>query len=139
MPVGSTGAFAATASDFERVGGVSTVRAVVERFYELVLGDDRLAGYFDGTDMRALKRHQVLLVSQAMGGPARYDGPGLHRAHAGREITPVHFGLTVTYLAAAMQWAGVPSEIIARVGARLSDAEWDVVTAGALRVHRRPV
>lgn len=116
-------------SDYDRVGGGPAIRAVVDRFYDLVLGDERLSGYFVGTDLSALKRHQVLLVSQVMGGPARYDGRDLQQAHAGMEISAEHFGVVVTHLAAAMECAGVPPEIIARVAARLSDAEPDVVSA----------
>jgi len=39
----------------------------VNRFYELVVGDERLAGYFEGVEMVRLKRHQVALVSPVMG------------------------------------------------------------------------
>lgn len=130
MPAGSTSRYAETESDYDLVGGGPAIRAVVDRFYDLVLGDDRLSGYFEQIDLRALKRHQVMLVSQVMGGPVTYDGRDLQHAHAGLHITEDHFGLVVTYLAAALQWAGVPSEIIARVGSRLTDARHDVVTAG---------
>ena len=38
-------------SDYDRVGGGAAVRSVVDRFYDLVLDDARLAGYFTGTDL----------------------------------------------------------------------------------------
>lgn len=132
MPAGSTSRHARRVTDFELVGGAPVIRAVIDRFYELVLGDDRLSGYFEGADARALKRHQMQLVAQVMGGPVRYDGRALQLAHAGLNITSDHFGVAVTYLAAALQWAGVPSDIIARVGARLTDARREVVTTCAL-------
>lgn len=119
------------ASDYERVGGAPAIKAVVDRFYELVLGDERLAGYFTGTELTPLKRHQVLLISQVMGGPAQYDGRDLKQAHAGLDITGEDFGLVVSYLAQALNEAGVPAEIIARVGERLGEARADVVAAGA--------
>ena len=131
MSAESTRAQAGGAGDYERVGGGPAIRAVVDRFYELVLGDERLSGYFEGTDISALKRHQVLLVSQVMGGPAQYDGRDLRQAHAGLEIRDEHFGVVVTHLADAMGEAGVPPEIIARVGARLADTKQDVVSADA--------
>ncbi len=118
-------------SDYQRVGGGPAIRAVVDRFYELVLGDERLAGYFRGTDISQLKRHQVLLVSQVMGGPAQYDGRDLQRAHEGLDISGEHFGIVVSYLAQAMEEAGVPAEIIARVGAQLAATKHDVVAAGS--------
>jgi hemoglobin len=122
---------ALAASDYERVGGGPAIRAVVDRFYELVLGDERLSGYFAGTDLSQLKRHQVLLISQVMGGPAQYDGRDLQRAHSGLEISGDHFSLVVSYLAQALEEAGVPAEIIGRVGTRLAATKHDVVAAGA--------
>jgi hemoglobin len=119
-----------SASDYERVGGAPAVKAVVDRFYELVLGDQRLAGYFTGTEITQLKRHQVLLISQVMGGPAQYDGRDLQQAHDGLDISGEDFALVVSYLAQALAEAGVPPEIIARVGDRLAGAKADVV-AGA--------
>ena len=117
-------------TDYDRVGGGPAISAVVDRFYELVLGDDRLSAYFTATDISRLKRHQALLVSQVMGGPARYDGRDLQEAHAGLDIDSDHFALVVSYLAQALDEAGVPSEIIARVGGQLAAAKGDVVATG---------
>ena len=61
-------------SDYDVVGGGPAVSAVVNDFYERVLGDPQLAPYFEGVDLARLKRHQVLLISQVLGGPANYDG-----------------------------------------------------------------
>jgi hemoglobin len=118
------------ASDYERVGGAPAIKAVVDRFYELVLGDQRLAGYFAGVEITQLKRHQVLLISQVMGGPAQYDGRDLQEAHDGLDVSGEDFTLVVSYLAQALGEAGVPPEIIARVGDRLAETKPDVV-AGA--------
>ena len=116
-------------SDYDRVGGGAAVRSVVDRFYELVLDDKRLAAYFAGTDMQRLKRHQVLLVSQVLGGPANYDGRDLREAHAGKDIGAEQFGLVASYLAQSLAEAGVEQEIIERVGATLTATRDDVVGA----------
>jgi hemoglobin len=120
----------AGASDYDRVGGGPAVKAVVDRFYELVLGDQQLSGFFTDTDLPRLKRHQVLLVSQVMGGPAQYDGRDLQQAHDGLDISGDDFNLVVSYLAQALGEAGVPYEIIARVAAQLGATKPDVVAAG---------
>ena len=96
-----------------------------------MLGDERLAGYFSGTEIGQLKRHQVLLISQVMGGPAQYDGRDLQQAHAGLDISHDDFSLVVSYLAQALEEAGVPPEIIARVGGQLAATKADVVASGA--------
>lgn len=123
--------FAHAVSDYDRIGGATAVRAVVDRFYELILEDARLVAYFTDTDLPRLKRHQVLLISQVLGGPAAYDGQDLRQAHAGMAITPEHFGLVVDHLVQALQEAGVEAEVIARVGAVLAQVEPDVVAAAA--------
>lgn len=74
-------------SDYDLVGGGSAVSAVVNDFYERVLRDPQLAPYFEGIDLARLKRHQVLLISQVLGGPADYDGRPLDQAHAGLGIS----------------------------------------------------
>ena len=118
-------------SDYERVGGGASIRIVVDRFYELVLADPRLAAYFTDTDLPRLKRHQVLMISQVLGGPAEYDGRDLRHAHAGLDVSREDFRLVVAYLAQALSEAGVDHEIIARVGATLAATEDDVVAAAA--------
>lgn len=118
-------------SDYDRVGGGPAIRGVVDRFYELLLGDDRLSEFFAGTELAQLKRHQVLLISQVMGGPAQYDGRDLRRAHAGLDIDSDAFTLVVSYLGQALGEAGVPADIIGRVGAELAATKADIVAAGA--------
>ncbi|MDE9364828.1 group 1 truncated hemoglobin [Luteipulveratus sp. YIM 133132] len=122
---------AQTVSDYEAVGGGPAVKAVVNRFYELVVGDPDLAPFFAGIDMASLKRHQVLLVSQVMGGPAEYDGRELRAAHAELPIRPEHFAAVVGHLVAALQEFSVPAAIIDRVVAALGQTQPDIVTADA--------
>lgn len=117
-------------SDYERVGGAPAIRAVVDRFYELVLQDERLVSFFTDSNMPQLKRHQVLLISQVLGGPASYDGRDLRVAHEGLHISRDDFDVVVTYLVQALDEAGVDAEIIARVGAVLAATEQDVVAVG---------
>ena len=114
-------------SDYEAVGGAPAITAVVGRFYELVVADDRLAGYFEGVEMPRLKRHQVALVSQVMGGPVEYEGRELRAAHQGMGISTEDFAVVVGHLVTALTEAGVPSEIIGRVGVALGGTEADIV------------
>ena len=121
----------AAVSDYEAVGGGPAVSAVVNDFYERVLGDSQLAPYFEGVDLPRLKRHQVLLVTQVLGGPNGYDGRPLDEAHEGLGITSEEFALVVGHLAAAMKDAGVPDDIIARAGAVVVATEPDIVESGS--------
>jgi hemoglobin len=118
-------------TDYERVGGGQAVKQVVDRFYELIMADDELVGFFKDTEMAQLKRHQVLLISQVLGGPANYDGRDLQQAHAGMDIGRQDYLKVVAYLVQTMVEAGVDPAIIGRVGEALAATEQDVVTAGA--------
>lgn len=116
-------------TDYERVGGADAVTTVVQLFYDRVLADPELSGYFTGVDIQRLKRHQVLLISQVLGGPAEYDGRDLRDAHAGMSITSDHYARVFGHLVAVLHDAGVEAEIIGRVGTELAGAERDIVSS----------
>lgn len=120
-------------SDYAAVGGAPAVTAVVDRFYTLVLGDERLRPYFDGIELVRLKRHQVALVSQVMGGPVVYEGRDLRSAHSGKGITADDFGAVAGHLVTSLTEAGVPSEIIDRTVAAVAATQPDVVEDPATR------
>ena len=116
-------------SDYQAVGGGPAIASVVELFYRNVLADPQLSGYFADTDLVRLKRHQVALVSQVMGGPVEYDGLALADAHKGRGITEADFGRVVVHLVEALQAHDVPADIIDRVVTALGATQDDIVTA----------
>lgn len=115
-------------SDYAKVGGGKAIAAVVERFYQLVLADERLGHFFTDTDMAGLKRHQTLLISQVMGGPAEYDGRELRDAHAGLDIAAGDFQAVAEHLVAALSEFDVPTEIIDRVVSAVGATQPDIVT-----------
>jgi hemoglobin len=121
----------ATVSDYDAIGGGPAVSAVVNDFYVRVLGDPQLAPYFEGVDMVRLKRHQVLLVSQVLGGPDRYDGRPLGEAHAGLGIDHDDFTAVAGHLTASMKDAGVPEDIVMRAMATVARTEPDIVQSGS--------
>ena len=118
-------------SDYEAVGGGPAIAAVVDRFYGLVLDDDRLRSYFDGVEMVRLKRHQVALVSQVMGGPVEYDGRDLRAAHHGKGISSDDFGAVAGHLVTALTEAGVEPAIIDRTVTAVAGTEPDIVETAA--------
>lgn len=66
-------------SHYERIGGASSVKAAVELFYEKVLADPELAGYFTDVDMVGQRRHLALMLTVVLGGPNEYAGRGWPR------------------------------------------------------------
>ena len=55
-------------------------------FYQRVLDDPELSGFFDGVDMSRLRAHQRAFVTAALGGPELFVGRSLRNAHAGLRI-----------------------------------------------------
>lgn len=95
---------------YREIGGQDAVEAVVDDFYERVLDDERLAPYFEDTDMEALRSHQVQFVSAVTGGPVEYSGADMRDAHAHLGVEEEDFDLVGRYLQAALEGNGVAEE-----------------------------
>jgi hemoglobin len=119
------------ASHYDRLGGAPTIREAVDRFYTLVLADDELAPYFTETDVAQVKRHQVLLLSQVLGGPAAYDGRDLGDAHRGLGISSAHYDRVVEHLVTVLVELGADDEAIAAAGAVVAGVKPDIVESRA--------
>lgn len=127
----TTDAAGAPASHYDRLGGAATITEAVDRFYERVLDDAELAPYFADTDMTALRRHQVLLLSQVLGGPAAYDGRQLGDAHRGVGVTDAHYDRVVGHLVGVLDELGADDEAIAAAGAVVAEVKGDIVEGDA--------
>jgi hemoglobin len=117
-----------TTSDYAAIGGATAVREAVDRFYARVLADPDLVGYFDGVDLAQLKRHQALLLTELLGGPAGYRGRDLATAHAKLAITEAHFTKVGAHLLGALGEAGADERVVAAVGERLAAVADQIVT-----------
>lgn len=110
---------------YEQLGGQESISAVVDNFYERVLADETVNHFFVNTDMEKQRRHQAAFISFALGGPQKYSGMSMEKAHAGLNLQPEHFTAIATHLAGALQHFQVPQdkidEVIATV-ATLKDA-----------------
>jgi hemoglobin len=83
---------------YDRLGGRDAIAAVVDRFYERVLADERLAHFFEDVDMRRQRAHQTQFLSAVTGGPVEYTGQDMERAHEDLRITGSHFDAIGTHL-----------------------------------------
>jgi hemoglobin len=118
----------ATLSDYQAVGGGPAVKAVIDDFYQRVLHDPQLARYFIDVDLPRLKRHQALMITKVLGGPDGYTGRSLRDAHSNLEITAADFQRVLGHLAAALQHAGVPEDIIGRAATAVRHTKPEIVT-----------
>jgi hemoglobin len=127
----TTDAPGAPVSHYDRLGGAATITEAVDRFYARVLDDAELAPYFAETDLAAVRRHQVLLLSQVLGGPAAYDGRQLGDAHRGLAIADAHYDKVVGHLVNVLVELGADDEAIAAAGAVVTEVKGDIVGSDA--------
>ena len=114
---------------YERLGGWGAVAAVVDIFYDRVLADPRLSDVFVGIDMDRLKKHQVMFVSFATGGPQPPGPFDLAAAHRPLNITDEQFDLVADHLVAALRVAAVEQPLIDEVIAAVAPLRPQIVTA----------
>jgi len=113
---------------FEKYGGITQVSALVHAFYEDVLEEAQLSGYFKGVDMDTLIDHQVKFFSQVLGGPTQYAGRDLRIAHAGLSITTEDFALLGKILAENLADAGLEEDDVQAVLSQISALHSDIVS-----------
>src|SRR5262249_11275660 len=87
-------------SIYGMIGGEAALATVVDDFYDRVLADPELRGFFAGANMNRLKGRQTEFLAAALGGPLPYTGPSLRAAHPGRGIDQKHFDLAARHLPA---------------------------------------
>lgn len=122
-------AFASNMSNiYSQIGGHEALEVVVADFYDRVLADDELAGFFSGTNMSRLKGKQVEFFAAALGGPEPYTGAPMRQVHQGRGITAHHFGLVAGHLSDSLGAAGVPSDITEQIIAAIAPLQDDITS-----------
>ena len=119
------------ATIYEQIGGAEALESVVDDFYDRVLADAELAGFFAGTNMSGLKGKQVEFFAAALGGPEPYSGAPMKQVHQGRGITQHHFALVAGHLTDSLNAAGVPADIVEQIIAAIAPLAEDIATARA--------
>jgi hemoglobin len=105
-------------SAYTRIGAAPAIKAVVDRFYEYLVADEELARYFrplDAGAFAALKRHQVAMLSQVLGGPRQYAGRDLAEAHGPLHVTGRDYRRVAHLLVGTLWEFNVPEQIIFEV------------------------
>ena len=115
---------------YEIIGGEAALSSVVDDFYDRVLADPELRGFFAGANMTRLKGRQVEFFAAALGGPLPYTGASMRDAHQGRGIGQKHFDLVAGHLVAALRAAGVPPDVVDQIVAAVSPLASQIVSSG---------
>ena len=115
---------------FEQIGGKDAVNAAVDVFYKKVLADDRINKFFEGVDMNAQRRKQVMFLTYAFGGPNSYDGKNMRDAHAElvkQGLNDTHFDAVVENLGSTLRELGIPDNLIGEAAAIAESTRADVL------------
>ncbi|HEY1404497.1 MAG TPA: group 1 truncated hemoglobin [Pyrinomonadaceae bacterium] len=87
---------------YDRLGGLDAIKAVVGEFAARVLADERINKKFVKTDATRLTHFLVEQVCAATGGPCRYTGNNMKKAHKHMRVTEGEFNALVEDLVKAL-------------------------------------
>lgn len=101
---------------YERIGGTDMVAAIVDKFYDKVVADDRLKHFFEDTDLTNLRSHQKLFIMYIFGGADSYAGKSVRNAHKNlvdnMRLSNEHFDAMIQNLEATLTELDVPGDLI---------------------------
>src|ERR1700686_2619677 len=105
-------------SPYEQIGGEQAVDAAVDAFYRKVLGDGRVAHFFDDVDMDRQAAKQKAFLTLVLGGPAQYSGKDMrlgHLALVARGINDQHVDAVIELLGQTLAELGVKNDLIQQI------------------------
>jgi hemoglobin len=106
------------------------IAKAVDKFYEKVLADDRVNGFFKGVDMDRQRAMQTAFLTYAFGGPNHYEGRDLRAVHAhlvARGLNDTHFDIIVEHLGNTLKEMGVSDADIAQAAKVANSVRNDVL------------
>lgn len=114
-------------SVYDELGGIDAIESVVDRMYDLILADDRLAPYFDESDVDSLIEHQSEFIAMVAGGPDYHQH--IAETHAHMNLQDEHFDTVLAYFHASLAEHDVPEDYIHQLKSRLQEYRSSAVTA----------
>ena len=124
----SAPAEAETISLYEAIGGRPALAAAVDVFYGRLIADPVLGPFFPGGVGARHRAYVVTVLGEALGGPERYRGPDIARAHRGLGISDAHFERAAGHLDATLDELGVPRRLTDRIVGIVAGLRQAVVT-----------
>jgi hemoglobin len=104
---------------FDQIGGTGAVDAAVDLFYDKILADETIAGFFKHIDMDRQARAQKAFLTQVLKGEARDPHGYMARAHAKlvkeQGLNDAHFDAVAGHLAATLSELSVPAPLIDQI------------------------
>lgn len=105
---------------YDRLGGLSAITGVVDKFVANLAADERVNKRFAKANLSRLKIRLVQQICETSGGPCKYQGQPMAVAHKGMNITEAAFNATGEDLGKALDEMKVPAkekgELLAAIG-----------------------
>lgn len=120
---------------YERLGGADAVKVAVDIFYEKMLADERVSGFFVDADMDKQRRKQRTFLIYAFGGPNGYGGKNMRDAHAhlwDRGLNDTHVDIVIEHLTQTLRELGAHPDDIAEVARIANSVRDDVLGRSAV-------
>jgi hemoglobin len=112
---------------YYRLGGLDAIKAVVGEFAARVLADERINKKFAKTDAARLTHFLVEQICAATGGPCRYTGNDMKKAHKNMKVTEGEFDALVEDLVKALDKFNVPEAEKTELLGALAPLKADIV------------
>lgn len=115
---------------YDELGGAPAVEAVVEIFYRKMLMDERVAHFFDDTDMDRQIAKQRAFLTIVFGGPNHYTGRDMREAHknlVAQGLNDSHVDIVIEHLGQTLRELGVDDERIGQVADLANSVRDDVL------------
>ena len=116
------------ASLYERVGGEAAVTGVVNKFYDIMVADPRVADFFKGKDIPKQAASLAKFLTMAMGGPNNYEGKEMKVVHANLGIGNAEFEATWENLEKSLNAFSVKAELVEEIKTLVGSLKPDIVT-----------
>ena len=114
---------------YHAIGGRRSLVAAVQGFYGRLVADPEIAPFFPEGVTAQHKAYVVTVLGEALGGPERYRGPDLAKAHTHLGITDHHFNLAASHLDATLADLNVPRNLTDQIIEIVATLRPVVVTA----------
>ena len=118
-----------TVNVYQAIGGRAALAAAVDGLYGRLLADPVLSRFFPRGVAAKHRAFVVTILGEALGGPERYRGPDLVKAHRNLGISVADFDRTAGHLAATLDDLGVPGHLADHIVGIVAGLRPAVVTA----------
>jgi hemoglobin len=119
-----------TTSLYEQLGGAGAIDRAVNMFYRRMLGDERVARFFETVDMDRQAAKQKAFLTMVLGGPNHYTGKDMRKAHAhllAQGLSDLHVDVVIEHLGGVLKELGASDAQIAQVAALANSVRDDVL------------